>query len=589
MIGTRFSLGAAFALSSAAGCRCDTDEHHPYTPFGVAGSSGSASAPMASAHPTSEPAPPVFEVRRATAVSPPAAKISVGSEALLAPDGWLFERYLVLPQPGEPIAAWLVPASASHDQEAGGLWMLGAGQAPAKLAGFPAYVPVGPECEISPQLSHTGPQTLTLDVAATCPVGGIPRAPTRSLTVLRMSQPAKPLLQLRLAAAPESEQLGVAVDSKDRDADGHDDVAITFTIEKAGSKRESSATVVWLDRAAGPARDPSEPEKSFADIGSIEIVRAKGANTSAAVPARIDNARRLFAYLCSEGGTPRVTDADGVPLSCGPLETALRWYAQAEVSALLKQGDWGGALNAFDRANWYGAPHAAGTLAKLADLVRSAIASRPVSRVPVAVKPRSSGSEARRSPLAFDSTGALLVQTVDGVRRVRGGEVSDVSDEIDAWPLIAFSGQGRHVSGLAFPCDHGAVNIGARAPDGSVSEALRTGVLPPRPGPCGGNAEFLEPELRVVGWAGDRLHAFIGAEEYGATGRAPPMGTPLSPDGKSMVASTSMGLLVSTQGTAELWSATGALLRECVVSNGALTVACIEGTQAVLIQAQPDP
>src|SRR5690606_19690453 len=156
-----------------------------------------------------------------------------------------------------------------------------------------------------------------------------------------------------------------------QDDDGHDDAVVTFGLLSTPPTPEldqdgepvplrdadvtpSKAQFVWLDRAAGMARDTSEPQKSFADLGSIETVRAQGPTTSRLVAERINNARRLFAYLCKESGTYRMTDANGTSFTCGTLLEAFDNYATADVTAALTQSNPARALLAFEQSSWFG-------------------------------------------------------------------------------------------------------------------------------------------------------------------------------------------------------------------------------------------
>ncbi len=581
-----FPIVTAIASWLAGGCKCDANEK-PYTPFGQAGTNaaepGSSGADVAPTSTAPEAAP--FTPRKSTSLSPPAGAIEVSGTAVRAPEGWLIQTYLSFEPAQAPksVVAWLVPEPSNTDKPVGALWQLDEKDS-TQLHPLPAFVPSGPECKQEVTLTQTGVNSLALDVAGQCSTTGIPRAPTRSLIVLAMESSPRKLVELRLASAAPGETLDIQVDSRDRDGDGHDDAAVTFTVSKADSDKPSAAPLIWLDRASGAARDPSEPTKSFTDIGSIEKVRAGGANTAKKVPERIDNARRLFAYLCERSGTYRVTDADGRAIDCGKLGQAFTWYVEAEVTAWLKQKQWAQAVSALDRANWYGGPPRSKAMDGLKEAVRKALPAVPTRRSRVSLTPREPGPQPRLSPLSFDGDGSLLVQTVGGISRVRDGEVSDASEEVDPWTLVAFNEAGKFVTGLSFPCDETRVAVSSRSPTGMFEQALETDLLPPRPGACAGQQRFAEPTLRVVAWLGDNLHAFVGPLEYGRPEKpVAPRGSPLSPDARSSVSVTSLGLLVNAGGRSALWTlGSGRTVSECVVANGATQVACIEGSEISL-------
>ncbi len=570
------------------GCKCDVEERKPYTPFGVASSAEPAAAPSADAAASSTGSKP-FEPRAAQRFDPPEASVEVQGVALRAPAGQLIAQVLLAQattgseEPESVTLAWLVPKERTATTSPGGLWRWADDGANKELVGFPQFVPTSADCTQQVELAQTGPSSLTLDVSAACPPGGIPRAPTRALHLLRLDAGgARTLQQLRLADAPDGEKLSVAVETTDQDGDGHDDAKVTFTLLHEGTERESSASLIWLDRAAGLARDDAEPQKSFADIGSIEVVRSKGKNTSARVAERLDNARRLYAYLCSESGTHRITDADGVAVSCGDLSRAFQHFRLAELRAALTLGQHASAVSVLDRADWYGTQPSEKERAALEKELFAQLPVVATRRTPVRARARAEAPEPRRSPLAFDVDGNLLVQGPAGITRVSAdGSVSDASEEVDPWPLIIFGAGGRQATGLSYPCDETQVSVLARGAGGRLSSALKTDWLSPRPGACGG-ARFRRPELRVIHWAGDELVAIIGAELFGSQTRAP-LGGPVSPNAKWRVHTTSVGLLVVGPSRTQLWRSQGDE-SECVIASDGARVACLTGAEPVMIE-----
>jgi hypothetical protein len=404
------------------------------------------------------------------------------------------------------------------------------------------------------------------------------------LTVLRPGRKdRRQLLQLRLAPPFPDDELRVTVTSLDDDGDGHDDVRVKFTLSHAGGK-ESSAVFAWLERAAGAAREPGEPTKSFSDIGSVEVVRSKGAKTSKLVAERLDSARRLFAYVCEESATYGVSDSQGRPLRCGSLERAFDWYVRAEVQAELTRKRWGHALLALERGDWYGEPRGDKLRDELATTIRNALPNTKATVHRLPARPLGKGSEPRLSPLVFDSAGRLIVQTGAGIMRFESAEDpgANASDEIDPWPLVPFGGRGQRVIGLSFPCDQATVGVVARTPDGRLENAFVSSFLAPRPGQCSQPRPLALPELRINGFDGNQLSGFIGPTAFGEPPAAPPAGSPLSPDGLSSVTTSVLGLLIHAAGGPRLWTV-GATLQpeECVIANQGDRVACIDGQSVV--------
>ncbi len=585
-VGTAALLALACHLN--AGCKC-SEEHKPYTPFGVASSAELTASPTDERDAQTDRLEP-FEPRPATRIDPPSARVEVNGRELQAPDGLLIAQTLSVPSVNgrgsaspPSVLAWLTPARRTPADEPGSLWTMGSGGTLEKVQGFPAFVPNGVECKLSVELAQTGPASFTLDVSATCPAGGIVRAPTRSLDVLSVQGVSPRLLQrLRLADPALGETLTIRVESLDLDGDGRDDVKVTFTMERDGTTRESSASMLWLDRAAGSARDDSEPRKSFADIGSVELVRSQGANTSKHVAERLDNAKRLYSYLCEEGGAPRVTDGDGTPLSCGDLQTAFSFYRLAELRAALTRNDLASALSVLDRADWYGPKPSEKERLELQKELLTRHPLLPTRRTPIRARARAQAPEPRRSPLSFDARGRLMILGPEGISRAdENGAIRDVSEEVDPWPLIIFSDSERQPSGLTFPCDASTVGVVARGNDGRLSHALTTEWLSPRPGSCNGSQAFRRPELRTISWSGDELSAVIGAQLFGNNPKPAP-GTPLSPDGRFRVHTTSVGLLVVGPDEQRLWRVDGDE-RECVVANGGDRVACLTDAGPVML------
>ncbi len=582
------------ATGALGGCKCEHEDKHPYTPFGVASTlpptaDASVSSRAADAGGVSE-----FTAHEAAVLSPPAGEVRTqGGRTLEAPEGWLIQQYLdarfVTPtSKADSALAWLVPEKLDSQRSPGELWLLADGLT-RKVSSFPAFVPTSEGCTISTSLSRTGPHSVTLDVGSSCNAVSIARAPTRSIEVLRPDREAQPqLLQLRLAPAPVGSQLRVDVSSLDTDADGHDDIQTKFTLTHPGAP-ESSAAFRWLDRTAGPSREPGEPMKSFTDIGSVEVVRSKGKKTSQRVPARIEGARRLFAYVCAEGGTYGVTDSQGRPLECGALTRALDWFVQAEVQAALTAEDWGSALLALERGDWYGERRSEKLRGQLETAIRKALTSVTPAAHPLPARPLGAGSEPRLSPLTFDTAGRLLVQTIGSVLRFESPSDPgvDASDEIDRWPLIPFGGRGQRVTGLSFPCDQPSVGVVVRTPEGRLEHAYVSEMLAPRPGQCAQRpAQLPLPELRLLGFSGDELAGFIGSKAFGTMPRGAPAGSPRSGSGANSVTVTQLGLLVQTPNGAQLWSTeAGQRLSECVVGNRADRVACIHDQGVVWLSS----
>jgi hypothetical protein len=584
----RFHLLAIVAWVSS--CQCGREEHRPFTPFGVASDLGSPQASLGKLADSGPP--PTFTARSAERLDPPRDRFVIGATEWVAPDAGRFAQVLAVDLDHDEkseLVAWVVPATQDPLRPPGSLWLLT--ETARELRGFPGFVPGAPACSHSVSLEATGPSTMTLDVRAVCPSGGLARAPVRSLSVIAPLRPEPVLLELRLADPVAPEQLTVRVDSNDRDADSRDDARVTFTLSTPDTA-PAVAQFAWLERAAGLARDPDEPGASFKALGSLEVVRAKGVNTSRQVAERLNNARRLYAYLCKEGGAFRLTDSNGTALNCGELQSAFDAFVQAEVRAAITQKNFASALFALDRNDWLGRRIPAKLQTQLGAEVKKAIGESKYKAQELPVRLRDAGASPHYSPLTFQGLD-LLAMTPDGIRRFRDGVApdrhEDVSDEVDAWPLLAFGPGGERLLDVSYPCDDARVTLLAQLPDGSFKPTLVTDVLAPRPGNCQGGDAFFHPELRSITWSSQGLTALFGPLRVGPAQGGPRAGSPLSPDGQSAVAVTSLGLFVTSRDSQQLVKTTTDLpdLADCVISNNAVLVACRAGARAFLLRYDP--
>jgi hypothetical protein len=582
----RYGARARWALLTAvavSGCNCSREDH-PYTPFGITTSGPTADTSGPAASVTS--AAPSFEPVTATAITPPSTTFAGSGHNLQAPPGLAFASVLPARVGAEAqalLVAWLVPIGAPG-AAAPGLWSFADGPTPRELMKLPGFVPTGPDCTHHVELRQTGPVTVSLDVAARCKTPGIPRAPNRSLVVLD-PRSARQLLQLRLADAPATESVTVTVDSTDRDADGHDDVRVDLSLQRKGSQQPVAAGLSWLDRTSGATRDPLEPAHTLVELAKADRARANNAKWAAAVGERIDNARRWFGFVCAEGRSYRLTDGDGKALGCGDLRPWIDAALQAEVKAAITLRDWPRAVWSLDRSDWTLGKPTQRVVDELGAELARALPPRKSRFERLDVRALGAGSEPRMSPLSYSAKGELFAQTADGVVSIGAGGAAQPTDELDPWPLIILGPGERRITGLTLPCDRSEVTVAAQDPEGRFYDALGTSEFAPRPGACGGANTFFEPEVRVVSWTELEPDVFVGPLRRG---HRTPLGTPggpLSPDGRASVSVSRLGLFVTDAERAELWELPAPIdLGECVLSDGAKEVACLEGTRVVRVR-----
>jgi hypothetical protein len=575
---------------------CDLFERdrRPYTPFAVA-----SGRPLESAAPLPAPLPAPTAAPRTRSVlqAPPrATRWKIGERELEAPAGLTFKLALsgnLASGDTTDVVAWLIGPVGGPT--IGELWFFPANGESRRLATPPSFIPTGPSCEHTVRLESTGKNSITFDVSATCSTPLLPRAPTRSVSVLAPLREQPVIMQLALAPPAFGERLDVDVNSDDRDGDELDDVELITVLEAAGAPA-AEARFVWLDRPTGASQDTAEPAKSFGELGAKALTRAKDSTTSGDVAGHIDNARRLYASLCAEGGVPRLFNSAGTPLACGDLSAAFDSFSEAAISAALSRRDVPLAFAELERHTWY--PTAANPAAFmqrwLKILKREVALRRVIKLVPLKARPQAMGNTPRFSPLSFHADGSLLLLTDEGlVRAAPDGRFEyEASEEIDPWPTVVVSPWGDRLIGVEYPCDRNEVGFLTSSAEGAPRPPQPTALTAPRPGRCASPEAFNSPAVSPLGWSKAGLSVLLGPIPVGPRTLTPvPMGSALSPNGRQSIVATRWGLLVTGESKPALWffddDKLSPQLSDCVVSNNSQAAACILGRVAYV--ALPDP
>ncbi len=606
-------LGGSLALLGAlalVGCKCEDEK--PYTPFEVASTlPGVPSAPTV--EPSASPsAPPPGEnpaLRRAMKAPRDASVWKLGDKTLTAPRGHVFSLGLPYSDPQGPnpqgpndsaFVAWTVRKGKDQSIAPGALWLYASGE-PRKLTELPGFVPTGPDCAIEADLSQTGPRTITLDVSSRCTGRLVQRIPTRAVVVLDPTRPEPLLMGFRVADPAPGETLSLAVDSRDTDSDGRDDVTLRVTGGTQGPSGPS-ASFIWLDRAAGRSRETNEPQGDFSRQAKRLEARAKAKKTAPNVTRDASDLRRLWAAACAESGTPRVFDYEGNPLSCGDASFLARTLA-AEVDAQLAQGHTFEALGALSRDGFYGARLGEKDRRALEDRVRRAARS-----VNATLRGSFAASIAKNdgphfSPLWFDAKGKLWLRTAEPrivqsdppgtaptLAAAPGAGGAGAADAPPAtWPLRVEDPNGRIWTAAIPSCDRSEVQLGFVARDGRPLPPLPTTLLSPRPGSCKRlDGKPLSPAIPIT-WRGVDLESYvagarIGAPSAGGQDTSRP-GSPLSNDGKSLVLPSPLGPMVIEGTSVTLWQGDATRgVEDCVLANGAELMACVASGRVVVLE-----
>jgi len=594
-------LGFSWALSGCDGC----GSNKPYTPFGVASSLPSAPPPKPSI--SELPPPPAvptgFAVRKAELV-PGASEKWQGSDLdLSAPAGRRFAQVLAADFDGDqkPEAlAWLVPAPKEKNAPPGELWYF-PNDAPARsIAPLPGFVPSSADCTLASTLTQTGSHSATLDVTASCSAPLIARAPSRAILVVAPSAPQPVLLTLRAASAAADETLNFSVDSSDQDRDGRDDVRLTVSLGNQRASEPAAADLVWLDRAAGASRSPSEPAASLMRLAGKIALQARG-KRAAGAGERVATSLRLLSSLCAEGGVPRLFDEDGAPFRCSGLGPVIDSLLLSDAVASLALGDVLNAFAVLRRDGWY--------FSKLSSTQRKALERellRAVSKFeaspPLTVRAQPlAPAPPRYSPLWFESDTALLVQSAAGLTRLSADRTVEAALSADSgapsWPLELASASGLHVLGAVHACDRSELLFNEGDAAHPLLPPLTTHLLAARPASCAGHGIGPSVSITPLSFDDNGLDALVAGARVTVAppgkkpaAGLPELGTPRSPDGRWLVTESPLGLLLIGE-RKELWQtnkltehADAGRFTDCVVANEARAVACIDAGRAIVFE-----
>jgi hypothetical protein len=581
----RPELWAALPLALLAfgcdGCK----EEKPYTPFGVTSALPNPSA--ASEAPAPSAKVDASKYRPAVVAPAGSRKLRMGALTLDAPPRYLFDRALVLGEGESQLAlAWVKAEPAARDVPPGALVSFSATGERKHVMALPSFVPIAPGCTHATRLVQSGPASVLLDTVATCTTPLVARVPVEAVSVISPGSARPELLTLRVAAPASGEALSVDADSSDRDGDGREDARITFTLTGPDGAK-ASASLAYLDRAAGVSRDAAEPRASLL-LSAKAILTKAGPSAS----AEVDAMRRLLGSLCAEGATPRVFDSEGSALRCDDLSSVVDTLARAEVLSRLAAKDAVGAASVLSRADWY--------FKKLSTDAEKSI-TKELSKRLLTVTPTSSTLVARPkfvkgphwSPLWFEADGALLISTEGGVVRAsRDGSTEtalDADGGTPAWPLDVLDPSGRRLTGSLCACDSSEVQLAVADAAGTAQPGIVTRLLSPRPGGCKGR--FSCPDPTPISATADGFSVLIAGaliEPKKAGTALPSPGSARSPDGKWLVATTPLGLVVSGQAQ-ELWKlpeapADARHAQDCVIANDRAAVACVADGKVVLLK-----
>lgn len=591
-------LGLVLASASLGGCAKSCKNDHPYVPYAVGDEAGHDTDPASS------PAPPPSGASGGEGVlkAPPASTTwRVEGLELVAPEGREFVLALAYDVDGDGkkdvLALARPPAKTAPPVTAGDILFYrasgGAKPAFAPIASAPD-VRVDAACTPVARLERVGPRSAFVELGAACTTG----TTSRSLFVVRLGASPSLAFDAVLTDPYAAPKLTVDVDGTDRDKDGIDDIALKFTIEGGGPPFEPgprmTAKVAFFDRPAGLSRDPDEPEASLRAAAGQLAARATKPKEAASVPQAVQQLRALYRAMCVEAGAPRIGKLrGGASLTCGnskPLEDA----GLAEVRAFVTQGDAIRAFAAADVAQRAPATRTPARTAELEAMLREVAPAATASNVrTLAVMVDGvTGSHPSWAPIAFEPSGKLLVRHGSRVVRVDPETGEDAEAEgLPAWSSQVVSPDGKLRWLEAYHACEGVALRATFAPtgDGDMKDVL----LPVAPG-LGARCAGVRGEaatVQPIAWGARGVEAVVAGvpllvkpevSKAGVlaafTDEVPPLGSPRSPNGRSLAVVTTRGVIVKSDVTRlvrasafEPW----ANLRHCTVDDGVLRLACI--------------
>ena len=606
----------ALLLLACAGCGRSCKNDHPYVPYSVddaradAGASdgGELALPAgdAGARPSAEPAlvapagTTTWKVDGLELVAPPDRELLYAIVRDFDGDGKKDALALVRP-----------PAPAGKPNEVGAVEIIAyAGTSSPARASVVATAPtprIDAACTPVARLERVGPHSAAALVGTSCSRG----PSSRALFVVRLVKAPTVAFALEVLDPPGAPRLAIDVDGEDRDHDGIDDVTLHVTIEGGAPPFEPgpklSARVAFLDRSAGPSRDPDEPEASLKAIATQAAARAGKPREAATVPGLVQQMRMLVRAMCLEGGAPRLVKLRGSggdpvngAVACGsskPLEDA----GIAEIRAFVTQGD---ALRAVASASVAQLAPATKTAARTAEIAKLLNDVAPLvqarsTRVLGITLPAARAAHPQWGSLAFEPSGKLLVRGPSAVSRVdpESGEATDA--ELPAWPTQVLSPDGKSRWLEAYSACEGVGLRATFAPTDAESE-MRDVLLPVAPAlgsRCAGGRGEAATTIPIA-WGPRGLEALVAGlpllvkpETSSATvmasplGEMPPFGSPRSAGARAMAVATSQGVLVRTTKSARYRAPElepYADLSQCTTNDDASRIACVKRGRVVL-------
>jgi hypothetical protein len=378
-----------------------------------------------------------------------------------------------------------------------------------------------------------------------------------------------------LAGALADTALALALEGRDLDGDGRDEVVVKLSAGRPGASPRASARAVFFERAGALARDTTEPAASLeANVTAARRALARGRGGAAEARATLEHLLRLRRAFCRTSGLARVQVQRATGLDCPAATGAQDLYARALVA--LGELPAAEAQLSADTATDFGpVTHER----VLADLDRAAAAERGVTAQPgpfvgVALDDL---SPARLGAVSFEGRTIALRGPAGGLvdratLTVTQGAAGAVTDLLPRAPDGA-----EVVVGLAETCagvaivrcrtnDPACAASPLRAEAASLPPGARATLVPTLPSlalaaRCGATPDAVRGmsarQARVLSWSPDGLLVAVHRQLFRAppSGEAVPVGPgdPLGAGHPSGAAVTPNGAVAAQPGLTGLW------------------------------------
>lgn len=582
---------ALLALLFATGCdSCHRDR--PNVPFSaVPVASGAASAPPSAAPNAS------FTPVEAKAEASARAVFDLGGQEVRARSGRVFRAALTFDADGDEVEDLVALTEANDGRKAELVFFRGGDQAVGETKLVALLKDLDLErCARTTRLALIAPTIAMLEVEARCDKDRKEQwiAVVRLDAARSKTSPRPPELRLEIRAeTPVSMSLG----SADKDQDGHEDLVATAKLREGPA--DVAAALVFLDRPAGFALDPSEPEAAFKALGKQLTTQAASADVS----DRANGAMTLARAICEDLGEATLKTSSG---SAKCAESGLVADALLATGlSYVRAGDAGRAALSWEAlasvAN-AGARRAAleSALDKLAKPVDAIVTRR------VAARP--STKKGVLAPFAWTGENELTVATETAAVKVDAAAGTESTSDALAWPRGVAWRTGDtsiEVLGAARSCDPLERRVLATAresktstpipsaldllPRGSGKAACKPASLPLAALSVDGDGATVAvgPEVYRLGFGDHGLTAVAATSALGGTALSPP-GAARTADGKAAALTLAEGLLLWTSGGFERWRGPElARLGPCAPNPTATRVACLTTAQdSVVIVAR---